>query len=179
MPFDDMASTATTFVPDEFDLLLLEAIVRRPEMNYKEIADLLKVDQRTVAKRMKGLTSEGVLKPTVEIDWSKLGLHAEALVGSTTAKGIGYSQKLNDLIRTDPRIVEAYETLGSFQYFMKVIETDTYSMRDSVLRDLDMLASELATTLVTKELKHDYRALIRYLRETRFPRTRNHGEVIP
>jgi DNA-binding Lrp family transcriptional regulator len=163
---------------DEFDLLLLEFMVQHPGISYKEIAESLHVDQRTVAKRIKVLTAEGILKQTVEIDWSKLGLQAQALVGSTTARGIDYARKLNELVNTDPRIVEAYETLGTYHYFMRIIETDMYRMRDSVLRDLDVLAAELTTTLVTKRVKQDYRSLIRYLRETRFPRSRELGDTI-
>jgi DNA-binding Lrp family transcriptional regulator len=174
-----MAPSDATFVIDEFDLLLLEAMVLHPEMSYKEISELLRVDQRTAAKRIKRLTGEGVLKRTVEVDWQRLGLQAEALVGSTTARGIEYSRRLYELIDSDPRIVEAYETLGSYHYFMKIIETDTYRMRDSVLRDLDVLAAELTTTLVTKKLKQDYRSLIRYLRETRFPRSRARSNLTP
>jgi DNA-binding Lrp family transcriptional regulator len=173
-----MTSMEAAFAPDEFDLLLLEAMVRNPEMSYKDFAELLRVDQRTVAKRIKVLTAEGILRRTVDIDWSKLGLQAEALVGSTTARGLEYVHRLNELIESDPRIVEAYETLGSYHYFMKIIETDTYRMRDSVLRDLDVLAAELTTTLVTKRLKRDYQSLIRYLREARFPRSRRRGDAI-
>jgi hypothetical protein len=72
-----------------------------------------------------------------------------------------------------------YETLGSFHYFMKVIDVNTYGMRDSVLRDIDVLAAELNTTLVTKKIKQDYRALIRYLRETKYPRSRERSISIP
>ena len=171
------ASEATSAI-DEFGLLLLEAVVLHPDMSYKEIAELLHVDQRTVAKRIARLTSERILKRTVEVDWSRLGLQAQALVGATTARGIEYARKLNELVETDPRIVEAYETLGSYQYFMKIIETDTYKMRDSVIRDLDTLAAELTTTLVTKKLKQDYRSLIRYLRETNFPRSRVRDNMV-
>jgi DNA-binding Lrp family transcriptional regulator len=173
-----MTSIEAPFTPDEFDLLLLEAMVQHPEMSYKDFAELLHVDQRTVAKRIRVLTARGIVRQTVDIDWSRLGLQAEALVGSTTARGIEYARRLSELIDGDPRIVEAYETLGSYHYFMKIIETDTYRMRDSVLRDLDVLAAELTTTLVTKKLKQDYRSLVRYLRETRFPSSRNRGDAI-
>lgn len=173
-----MASSGTTFTADEFDLLLLEAMIENPTMGYKGMAKLLRVDQRTIAKRIKALAAEGVVKQSVDIDWSKLGLQAEALVGSTTARGIEYGRRLNELINGDPRIVEAYETLGSYHYFMKIVDADTYRMRDSVLRDLDVLAAELTTTLVTKRLKRDYRSLIRYLRETRFPSSRSRGNAI-
>jgi DNA-binding Lrp family transcriptional regulator len=171
-----MSPEEIRFEVDDFDLLLLETLVQRPDASYKLIAKELNVDQRTVAKRIRTLIDEGVLKRSFEIDWPKLGLHADALVGSTTSRGIDYARKLNDLIMNDPRIAEAYETLGTYHYFMRIIETDMYKMRDSVLRDLDPLAAELTTTLVTKRLKNDYHSLIRYLRETKFPRTRERGD---
>jgi DNA-binding Lrp family transcriptional regulator len=173
-----MASSDTKLQTDELDLLLLEMVVQHPRMGYKEIAGLLNVDQRTVAKRIKTLTNEGVLNLTVEIDWSKLGLQAQAYIGSTTAKGIEYTRKLYELINSDPRVVECYETLGTYQYFVKVIDSDVYKMRDSVIRDLDPLVADLTTSLVTKKLKEDYGALLRYLRETNFPRSRGRSELI-
>jgi DNA-binding Lrp family transcriptional regulator len=178
MSLVDMEPAEPDMGTDELDLLLLEAIIQSPGINYKEMARLFRLDQRTVAKRIKNLTKEGILRQSIEVDWTKLGI-AQALVGSTTAKGIDYARKMSEFIDTDPRIVEAYETLGSNQYFMKIIETDTYRMRDSVLRDLDVLAAELTTNLITKRVKQDYRSFIRYLRETRFPRSRKRGSAIP
>ena len=163
---------------DQLDLLILEAMIQNPEISYKDLAKLFHVDQRTVAKRVKTMMAGGVLRRTVEVNWEKLGL-AQAFVSSTTARGIEYARKMSEIVDTDPRIVEGYETLGSYHYFMKIIETDAYRMRDSVLRELDVLAAELTTTLVTKRVKHDYRSLLRYLRETRFPRTRERSGVIP
>jgi len=157
---------------------LLEAVIRYPSSDYKALAKMLQVDQRTVAKRTRALATRGILKQTVEIDWSKLGLQAQAFVGSTTARGIDYARRLNELVSTDPRIIEAYETLGTYQYFMNVIETDTFSMRASILKDLDLLAADLTTTLVTRRIKSDQGALVRYLRERRFPRSRNRDLVV-
>jgi len=168
-----MESAEKTFAADEVDLLLLEALVRHPGINYKEIGKSLHMDQRTVSKRVKILTDAGVLRQIVEIEWQKLGLQATAYVGSTTARGIDYARKLNELIKSDPRVVKAYETLGTYQYLVKVIDTDMFKLRDSVLRDLDVLASDLAPSLVTKKLKEDYGSLLRYLRESKFPRSRS------
>ena len=169
MPPDAMGLWEPMPEPDELDLMLLEVVVQHPEMNYKEIGKSLHVDQRTVAKRIRTMIREGVIKQTVEIDWSKLGLQAQAYVGSTTARGIDYAHKLYDIIGKDPRIVEGYETLGTYQYLVKIIDSDPFKMRDSVIRELDPLAADLTTSLVTKKLKQDYGALLRYLKETRFP----------
>jgi DNA-binding Lrp family transcriptional regulator len=179
MPETAMTDSEKVFKADELDLLLLEALVQDPEIKYKEIAQALHVDQRTVAKRIRTLSKEGVMKQAIEIDWSKLGLGAQAYVGSTTVRGIGYARKLNDLIITDPRIVKAFETLGTFHYSMEIIDTDVSEMRDSVLRDLDVLAADLTTSLVTKKIKQDYRSLLRFIRETRFPRSRLRSQALP
>jgi DNA-binding Lrp family transcriptional regulator len=167
-----MVQSEGAFEADELDLLLLEAVVQHPEVSYKDLAELVHVDQRTAAKRIRNLVREGVLKQAVEIDWSKLGLQVQAFVGSTTARGLRYAVKFDELIRTDPRIVEAYETVGSNQYSLKVIDTDVLKLRDSVLRDLDPLAAELTTSLVAKKIKQDYQSLLRYHRVSRFPRSR-------
>jgi DNA-binding Lrp family transcriptional regulator len=162
---------------DQLDLLLLEAMIQNPELSFKELAKLFDLDQRTVAKRVKAMMNEGILRRSIEVDWTRLGL-AQAFVGSTTARGIEYARKMSEIVDTDPRIVESYETLGSYHYFMKIIETDAYKMRDSVLRELDPLAADLTTTLITKKVKQDYRSFLRYLREAKYPRTRVRGSAI-
>lgn len=174
-----MSNSEKSYVADELDLLLLEALAQNPEISYKEIAKMFDVDQRTVAKRISVLSKEGVLRQSIEIDWSKLGLTAQAYVGSTTARGIAYARKLNELMNNDPRIVTAYETLGTHHYTMKIIDTDVLEMRDSILRDLDALAADLQTSLITKRIKQDYRSLLRYIRETRFPRSRFRSQALP
>jgi len=174
----DMESESAERKADRLDLLLLEALVQNPNASYKGLAELFDLDQRTVAKRVERMMKEGIFKRSIEVDWSKLGV-AQAMVGSATARGIEYARRLTEVIETDPRIVESYETLGSYNYFMKIIETDAYKMRGTVIRELDVLAADLTTTLVTKKVKHDYRSLIRYLRETEFPETRERGSLIP
>jgi len=62
---------------------------------------------------------------------------------------------------------------------MKVIDTDVYNMRGSILNDLDDLASDLTTSLVTKRIKQDYGSLLRYIRETKFPSSRPRSQAVP
>jgi DNA-binding Lrp family transcriptional regulator len=171
--------TEPSFHADELDLLIMEALVRQPRISFKDLAARLHVDQRTIARRVDVLTAEGLLSYTVEIDWSKLGLQATAYAGLTTARGIEYARKLNELVKSDPRIVKAYQTLGTYQYLVQIIDSDPSKMRDSVIRDLDALASDLIPSLVTKRFKNDYGALIRYLRESRYPRSRTRSELMP
>ncbi len=163
----------TEYRVDELNLRIIEGLLRNPEASAKNQAEALGVDERTVGTRVRKMKENGVIRGSVEIDWQKLGIRASAYVGTTTARGEKYVALLRQFIKTDPRIVEAYETIGSHQYFFRVLETDLSKLRDSVLRDLEPLTAELSTTLVSSELKkRDYIALLRYLRETRYPRSR-------
>ena len=152
----------------------MEEIVRSPHATFKEIGAAVGCDQRTVARRVGDLEEAGMLKLTVELDWRSLGMGATAYVGLSTARSPRASEALQGLIATEQRIVEAYETLGSNQFFLRVIDHDVTSMRSSVLRDLDPVSGDLATSLVTHVVKpRDYFSLVRLIRETRFPRSRS------
>lgn len=155
------------------DLRLMEQVLERPEASYKELSARLGMDQRTVAKRIRALKDDGILRETYEIDWGKLGFAAFAFVGMTTAVGEKNVEKLGEFIKADPRIVEAYHAVGAHQYLVRILQTDLTTLRDSVLRDLEPLTADMTTSLVTSELKRrDYLSLLRYFRESKFPRSR-------
>jgi len=159
---------------DLVSLRIVEELVRKPGATFKEIGTAVGCDQRTVARRIGELENAGILKMTVEVDWKSLGMGVSAYVGLSTARSPRAAQLLQDLIATDQRVVEAYETLGSNQFFVRVIERDVTSMRNSILRDLDPLTGELSTSLVTHVLKpRDYFSLVRGIREAKFPRSRS------
>lgn len=159
---------------DELNLRLVESLLEDPNRPFKVLGKGLQVDQRTIAKRIRRMQELGVLKYMVDVDWPVLGLEAKAYVSTTTAQGERRVADLLKFIKSDPRIVEAYETLGSHQYFMEILEQDLPRLRESVLRDLEPLTADLSTSLVTSPIKKlDYLPLVRYLRESRFPRTRS------
>ena len=153
---------------------IVEELVRNPRATFKEIGVAVGCDQRTVARKIGEMENAGILRMTVEVDWKSLGMGVSAYVGLSTARSPRAAQLLQDLIATDQRVVEAYETLGSNQFFVRVIERDVTSMRNSILRDLDPLSGELSTSLVTHVLKpRDYFSLVRRIREAKFPRSRS------
>lgn len=153
------------FSPDDLDLHLLQELSRNPEFTYKQLASLLKVDQRTVAKRILVMREKGVLIPAIEINWAKLGVEASAYVGSTTAHGEKEVSELHEFIRNNPRVVEAFKTIGAHQYFFKIVDTDVQTLRDSVLRDLEPLTADLTTSLISSTVKKDYSPFLQFLRE--------------
>jgi DNA-binding Lrp family transcriptional regulator len=154
------------FSPDDLDLHVLQDLSHNPELTYKELANSLKVDQRTVAKRILAMRENGVLIPAIEINWAKLGVRASAYVGSTTALGEKEVTKFYEFIRDNPRIVEAFKTIGAHQYFFRILDTDVQTLRDSVLRDLEPLTADLTTSLISSTVKEkDYSHFFQFLRE--------------
>jgi DNA-binding Lrp family transcriptional regulator len=154
------------FSPDDLDFHILQDLSHNPELTYKELATSLKVDQRTVAKRILVMREKGILIPTIEINWAKLNVEASAYVGCTTALGEKEVTKLYEFIRNNPRIVEAFKTIGVHQYFFRILDTDILTMRDSVLRDLEPLTADLTTSLISSTIKEkDYSHFFQFLRE--------------
>lgn len=158
------------FMPDELDLLILEYLAKDAETQFKQIAESLKVDQRTVAKRVNGMKEHGVIRNKIEIDWSKLGFTISAYVGSETGLGQGDVAKLYEFIRKEPRIIAAYETIGDEEYFLQVVEENIQRLRTEVLRPLEPLTADLTSSIISSKIKtgNDVE-LLRFLKKRRFP----------
>ena len=115
---------------------------------------------------------EKVITKSIEINWQKLGISATAYVGSTTALGENYVSKLYELITKEPRVVEAYNTIGAHQYLMRVLDIGLQELRDSVLTELEPLTADLTTSIVSSEVKkRDYASFLSFLRKSNFKAT--------
>lgn len=139
--------------PGALDLRMMELLARDGGLTYKEISERLKVDKRTVAKHMAHLKKIGALTITAEIDWASIGVKALAFVGTMTALGDEDVARLYEFIRSEPRVIEAYSTLGSDEYFLVVLDKDVQTMREEVLRKLEPLTADLSTAIVSRKIK--------------------------
>ena len=159
-----------SFVPDEIDLLILESMAMDANTSFKQIAQKLKVDQRTIAKRISTMEEKGVLRSTIDIDWSRLGLAIVTYVGAETGLGEKDVARLHEYIKKDPRITEAYSTIGGQEYYFKVVETDLQSLRE-VLSPFEPITAKLTSSIVSSQIKkHDDVSLLRFLRQRGFSR---------
>ena len=149
---------------DSLDLLILEKLLVNGRIAFKEIAEAAKSDQRTIAGRFDRMMKLGIVKRvTIEVDWSKIGLTATAYMGSTTTLGEEDRKKLFDFIRREPRILEAYTTIGSNEYFMKVIDLDIVTLRSEICAPLEPLTVDLTTSVVVESIKvPDFGGLLRH-----------------
>lgn len=161
-----------SFVPDEIDLMILEYMATDANMSFKHLAQKLKVDQRTIAKRIGTMAEKGVLRNTIEIDWERLGLAIVTYVGAETGLGEKDVARLHEYIKKDPRITEAYSTIGGQEYYFKVVETDLQSLRE-VLSPFEPITSKLTSSIVSSHIKkRDDSSLLRFLRQRGFSRRR-------
>jgi len=157
------------FVPDEFDLMILEYMTKDASIQFKKLAEVLKVDQRTIAKRVSNMKEKGVFKHKIELDWSRLGIGISAYVGAETGLGEEDVKKMLDYLRKEPRIAEAYSTIGDQEYFFKVMETDLQSLREEVMTRFEPITSKLTSSIISSQIKRqDDVALLRFLRQRGF-----------
>lgn len=156
-------------MPDELDLIILEKMIGDSNITFKKLAALTKTDQRTIAKRYERMETIGVVRGvTIDVDWSKLGLEATAYIGTATSHGEEIRKKLFEFIEHEPRILEAYTTLGSHEYSMTVLDTSMEMLRGGVCDKLEPLTTGLSTSIVVKPIKHpDHKGLLEYVRKTR------------
>ncbi|MDE1770707.1 MAG: Lrp/AsnC family transcriptional regulator [Thaumarchaeota archaeon] len=163
------ATREPPFVPDELDLMILEYMSGDANVQFKQLAESLKVDQRTIAKHVSKMKENGVLKNKIEINWSRIGLGIAAYVGAETGLGEKDLGKLHEFIRKEPRVVEAYSTIGSQEYFIKVLEADLQSLREEVMMPLEPITSKLTSSIISSQVKQqDDVSLLRFLSQRWF-----------
>jgi len=157
------------YVPDEIDLFIIGKMIEDCSVTFKQLAKLTRSDQRTIRKRYERLKKEGIVKrATIEVDWSGLGLAATAFIGTATSRGEESRKELIDFIQHEPRVLEAYTTLGSHEYFMKVLDTNIENLRSEVCNELEPSTMGLSTSVIVKSIKPpDHSGLLAYIKTLR------------
>jgi DNA-binding Lrp family transcriptional regulator len=168
MPRAEMRSMSKSYALDDLDIVMLQKLLADASVTFKELAAMAKTDPRTIASHFERMKKLGIIKRmTVEVDWSKVGLTATAFMGSTTALGAEDVKKLFDFMRREPRVLEAYTTLGTHEYFMIVLDFDIATLRSGISAPLESLTADLSTSIIVDSIKApDYAGLLRYLKKT-------------
>ena len=156
--------------PDALDLEILRALMHDASLQPTDLARAVNVDRRTLTKRLERMKKSGLLRVRVDVDWSLLGVGISAYLGSTTALGEEDVAKLYDFIRHEPRVVEAYSTVGSNEYFLKILDVNLQTFREEVLRRLEPLTADLSTSIISSKMKSaDYLGFLDYLEKRARP----------
>jgi DNA-binding Lrp family transcriptional regulator len=111
------------------------------------------------------MKKSGLLRITAEINWPMLGVGAYAFVGTQTGLGREAAEQLYKFMRDEPRVIEAYSTVGSDEYFFTVLDIDIRALREEVLRELEPLTADLSTAIVSTRIKaRNYGEFLAFLR---------------
>lgn len=168
-----LPSKKEIYAADDLDLRILEDLICDARTTFKELAIRNKIDQRTIAKRFEQMVKTGVIRRvTVDIDWSRLGLTAFAVIGTRTSAGEIDRKNLFDYIRMEPRITECHTTIGAHEYLLKVVDRNISTLRTDICESLEPLTAELSTSLITETIKStDHVGLFEYLQKTLLKQT--------
>jgi hypothetical protein len=89
-----------------------------------------------------------------------------AYMGSTTSLGEEDREKLFHFIREEPRILEADATIGSHEYFLRILDSDIRTLRAEICAPLEPLTVDLTALIITSSIKSaDYPGLFRHFRK--------------
>jgi Lrp/AsnC family leucine-responsive transcriptional regulator len=159
-----ISSAAMCVLP--LDLAILGHLLSDGRIPFKELAKATGSDQRTVASRFQRLLKAGVIKSTtIEVDWSKVGLTATAIIGGRTSTGEDSRKKLLEFIRKESRIIEAYTAIGTHEYLMKVVDKDIATLRNEMTMELEPLTSDVGSSVIVETIKTpDFKGLLKYAR---------------
>jgi DNA-binding Lrp family transcriptional regulator len=99
-----------------------------------------------------------------------LDLEVSVYVGSETGLGEKDVSKLYEFIRKEPRVVEAYATIGDEEYFFQVVEENIQRLREEVLRPLEPLTADLSSSIISSKIKtRNDVELLRFIRKRLLP----------
>jgi DNA-binding Lrp family transcriptional regulator len=148
---------SSTTTMDAVDTRILKCLLNDVRLPFRTIAGEVKVDERTVARRVQVMKKDGIFRETAEVDWIGLGKGTVAYVGCKTSAGDDQRAKLYRFITKQPRIVESYLTVGQNEYLLKTVTRDIHELREEVLTPLEPLTSDLATSIISSQIKRpDY-----------------------
>lgn len=149
---------------DRVDLLILKCLLNDARSPFKSIAGEVGIDERTVAKRVQTMKKDGAFRETADIDWVGLDMGTVAYVGCKTSAGDDKRGRLYRFISQQPRIVESYSTVGQNEYLLKIVASDVQDLREEVLRPMEPLTSDLATSIISSQIKRpDYSSALALL----------------
>src|SRR5689334_11785586 len=152
-----MTENSGKITMDAADALILKCLLNDVRLPFRTIAKAVRMDERTVARRVETMKRDGIFREVAEVDWIGLDRGTVAYVGCKTSGGEDQGAKLYRFISKQPRIVESYSTVGQNEYLLKTVTKNVHELREEVLTPMEPLTSDLATSIISSQIKRpDY-----------------------
>jgi len=118
---------------DYVDRVILIELVRNSRVSLRSVASKLNLGVSTVYTRIRRLLAAGVIEGfTVDLDLSKLGLGAQALV-EVKPRPQSLSRVLDELLK-HVEVVDLYEVSGDYPAVARVVATDDVALARAIER---------------------------------------------
>jgi DNA-binding Lrp family transcriptional regulator len=98
---------------DAIDLQIIEKLAVNGRMSFNKIAKELSISVDTVARRYNRLKKDGIIKPLIQIDPTKLGYVAQAIINLAVRSSDDLPKVLDEVEKT-PDVVGIFKSIGSF-----------------------------------------------------------------
>ena len=143
---------------DKIDLKILQALQEDGRITNLQLAARCSISPSACLERTRRLREQGYIKGyTALLDPKKfdqaLTIFIEVQLERTTSDGL---ERFREAILNQPRIMECYMILGSFDYLLKLNASDMDDYRRFLLEDLMRLPGirETRSYVVLGEVKH-------------------------
>jgi Lrp/AsnC family leucine-responsive transcriptional regulator len=162
-----LKKSSNEFKLDSLDIKILETLLDEGRIKFKDLAKVLRIDERMVSRRVDRLVKGGIIRKfTLEIDWSKLGFGMQAYVCTRTAVGEVLRKQLFEFFNSHPRIVRADSTVGAYEYILYSIFRDLQDFRSRIGTPLEPLTAGISTSIISHPIKQlDYKPLLKVAAE--------------
>lgn len=143
---------------DDIDLKILDLLVHDSSKTFKQMAEELNIDQRTVSSRVKKLKKCGIIEEMgAHINFQKLwgvsvviGINLDLQKSSTTA----FFKELMSKVKNN-RIRSVYEGFGSHDLIIIMTAIDNQELNDMlmIIKSLSGI-KDIKVTTITNTLRH-------------------------
>jgi Lrp/AsnC family transcriptional regulator len=142
---------------DDIDLRILDALQRDASLSTADLAELVGLSQSPCWRRLSRLKDAGYIRDQVTLlNAEKLGFTSIFFAHvKLTAHGRTNLTEFADAIRKMPEVLEAYATLGSFDFLLRIVTRDVKAYEEFVYGRLSSVPTvqEINSTLALSVIK--------------------------
>lgn len=144
---------------DNIDIKLIRLLAENADVTTSSLVSRLNLSIPAINKRIAKLKEEGYIsKTTILTDTKKIGKPIISYV-LIVLEHFTLSDRLLDIVQSDPDILECYATTGEYDYILKVCARDIEDYEDKLLRLKEEGIAKSHTLLALREYKFSPTAL--------------------
>lgn len=142
---------------DEIDVKLLQALTENSKVTCNELAKKLGISRQQVARRLKKLEKNGIIKKyTIAVDFEKLN-YIYAGLGITLKPGVPV-EEIIEILKKDKDVKVIERGIGTHDIFLRVAVPKSLRELESKIHEIIMKIGEVEKvdkTIITEVVKYE------------------------